>query len=333
MGRIADFGVVQSVEITVLVDNNADLIARSTDTVRRFTKEPLLAEHGLAVLVDLEEAGVSILWDAGISQIALLGNAERMELDLTAVDRIALSHGHRDHYAAMTQVIRRVARKPEPREWAKDAPMDKICSWVNGHKVPLIAHPAAFRERWTIAQDGKKHGPHQVPREEWEAAGAKIVLSEGPYRLGPGCWTTGAIPRNSFEQAGLPPSLAYREGDEFIRDFLDDDQAIIIHVRDKGLVILTGCAHSGVVNTVRYAREISGVDRVFAILGGFHLGRAKDDEIERTIDEMVSMMPEMVVPSHCTGFKATSRFSERMPDQFVQGVVGTKYLFGHHTGG
>jgi 7,8-dihydropterin-6-yl-methyl-4-(beta-D-ribofuranosyl)aminobenzene 5'-phosphate synthase len=326
VGRIDDFGAVQGVEITVLVDNSADLMVESTETVRRFTKEPLLAEHGLAAMIDLEESGVRILWDAGISQMALLENAERMEIDLTAVDKIALSHGHRDHYAAMTPVIRQVAGKPEPREWAKDAPVDEIRTWVEGHKVPLIAHPAAFRERWGIGEDGKKHGPHNVPREEWEAAGAEIVLSAGPYRLAPGCWTTGAIPRKSFEQSGIPSSLAYREGDEFIPDFLEDDQAVVIHVQDKGLVVLTGCAHSGVINTVRYAREISGVDRVFAILGGFHLGRAKDDEIERTIDEFVGMIPEMVVPAHCTGFKAMARFAERMPDQFVQGVVGTRYL-------
>jgi 7,8-dihydropterin-6-yl-methyl-4-(beta-D-ribofuranosyl)aminobenzene 5'-phosphate synthase len=223
-------------------------------------------------------------------------------------------------------VIRRVAGKPEPREWAEDASVEEIRTWVEGHKVPLIAHPAAFRERWGIGQDGKKHGPHNVPREEWEAAGAEIVLSEGPYRLAPGCWTTGAIPRRSFERSGIPSSLAYREGGEFIRDFLEDDQAVVIHVQDKGLVVLTGCAHSGVINTVRYAREISGVDRVFAVLGGFHLARAKDDEIERTIDEFVRMTPEMVVPAHCTGFKAMARFAERMPDQFVQGVVGTRYL-------
>ncbi|MEJ2733295.1 MAG: MBL fold metallo-hydrolase [Anaerolineae bacterium] len=326
MGRIDDFGVVPGVEITVLVDNSADLIVESTETVKRFTKKPLLAEHGLAALIDFEEAGVCILWDAGISQMALLENAERMEIDLTAVDKIALSHGHRDHYAAMTPVIRRVVGKPEPREWAKDASVDEIRSWVERHRVPLIAHPAAFRERWGIGKDGKKHGPHNVPREEWEAAGAEIVLSDGPYRLAPGCWTTGAIPRKSFERSGIPSSLAYREGNEFIRDFLEDDQAVVIHVQDKGLVVLTGCAHSGVINTVRYAREISGVDRVFAVLGGFHLARAKDDEIERTIDELVRMTPEMVVSAHCTGFKAMARFAERMPDRFVQGVVGTRYL-------
>ncbi len=326
MGR-ESFGDTAGVEITVLVENTADLLVKSTETVKRFTGNPLLAEHGFAALVELKEAGVRILWDAGISTLALLKNARLMKIDLATVDLIALSHGHGDHYAAMTEVLRAVARRPEPREWPPEASMEEIRTWAEGCNVRLVAHPAAFRERWGIAKDGRKYGPHVAPRAEWEAAGAEIVLSEGPYRLGPGCWTTGAVPRRSFEKAGTPPSRAYREGDEFLRDRLDDDQAIVINVRDKGLVVLSGCAHSGIVNTVHHAREISGVDQVHAILGGFHLAPAKDDEIEKTVGEIAKLQPTMVVPTHCTGLKAIAEFARRMPDQFVQGVVGTKYLF------
>lgn len=327
MSHIEDFGQTEEVEITVLVDNRADLLVKSTDTVKRFTDTPLLGEHGFAALVDLKSAGVRILWDAGISQIVLLENARRMKIDLVTVDKIALSHGHRDHYASMTSVIQQIAIQPEPREWSKDAPLEEIRAWAQVRRVPLIAHPAAFRERWRIAKDGKKYGPHLIPRAEWEAVGAEIILSSGPYRLGPGCWTTGAVPRYSFEGAGTPSSMVYRQGDEFPRDYLDDDQSIVINLKGKGLVVLTGCAHSGVVNTVRFARELSGVEEVLAILGGFHLGQAKDDEIDRTIDEMIGLKPELVVPSHCTGFKAMARFSQRMPEAFVLGVVGTRYLF------
>ena len=327
MGRIEGFGSTRDVAITVLVENSADLLARSNETVKRFTKKPLLAEHGFAALVDLKEAGVRILWDAGVSETALLENARLMEIDLSSVDAIALSHGHRDHYAAMSEGGQRIARRPESREWPADAPMDEMREWAKARKVPLIAHPAAFRERWGIARDGRKFGPHIAPREEWEVAGAEIALSEGPYKLGPGCWTTGTVPRRSYEQAGTPPSAAYREGDEFMRDLIEDDQAIAIRVKDKGLVVLSGCAHSGIVNTVNYAREISGVDEVHAIVGGFHLAPAKDDEVERTIDEIAALRPKMVVPSHCTGFKAIAEFSRRMPDEFVLGVVGSTYLF------
>jgi 7,8-dihydropterin-6-yl-methyl-4-(beta-D-ribofuranosyl)aminobenzene 5'-phosphate synthase len=327
MGRIEDFGGTQDVAITVLVDNRADLYAKSTDTVKRYTDEPLLAEHGFAALIDLVDAGVRILWDAGMTQIALVENAKRLGIDLQAIDKIALSHGHLDHYAAMTDMIREIAQLPGPREWGKDATSKEVDDWLEGYRVPLIAHPAAFRERWWIGKDGKKRGPRMVPRDEWQAVGADIILSEGPHELGPGCWTTGAVPRLSFERAGTPSTNAYRQGDEFIRDYLDDDQSIIINVKHKGLVVLTGCAHAGIVNTVNYAREISGVNSVWAIMGGFHLATANDEEIQRTIDEIKKLKPAMVVPSHCTGFKAITKFAQQMPDQFVLGVVGTRYLF------
>jgi 7,8-dihydropterin-6-yl-methyl-4-(beta-D-ribofuranosyl)aminobenzene 5'-phosphate synthase len=328
MSKTQSFGETSNVEITVLVDNRADLIVRSTETVKRFTDEPLLAEHGFAALVELKDAGLTILWDAGVTDIALLENARRMEIDLAAVDKIALSHGHGDHYASMTDVLKIVAGRPEPHEWDQDTPADEIRAWIEAGKVPLIAHPAALRERWGFDEKrGKKYGPRITPHAEWEAAGADIILSEGPYPLGPGCWTTGAVPRRSFEQAGTPANRAYRDGDEFKRDRLEDDQSIVLNVKDKGLVVLTGCAHSGVVNTVRYAQEISGVDRVYAILGGFHLAPASDDDIARTIDEIESLQPALITPTHCTGFPAIAEFSRRMPDQFVLGVVGTRYLF------
>jgi 7,8-dihydropterin-6-yl-methyl-4-(beta-D-ribofuranosyl)aminobenzene 5'-phosphate synthase len=328
MSRIENFGDTQNVEITVLVDNRADLLVESTDTVIRFSNEPLLAEHGFAALIDLQDADVRIQWDAGMTRTALLENVACMEIDLASINSIALSHGHGDHYAAMTDVIKMVAGPPSSKEWDKDATMEEIRSWAEGYrKVPLIAHPAAFRERWRIGKDGKKYGPRFVPHTEWEAAGAEIVLSEGPYQLGPGCWTTGEVPRLSFETAGTQQSRHYRDGNAFVRDYMEDDQSIVINVKGKGLVILSGCAHSGIVNTVDYARKISGVDRVWAILGGFHLAPAEDEEIQRTVDEIKALKPVMIVPSHCTGFKAMSQFAQQMPDEFVLGTVGTKYVF------
>jgi 7,8-dihydropterin-6-yl-methyl-4-(beta-D-ribofuranosyl)aminobenzene 5'-phosphate synthase len=206
--------------------------------------------------------------------------------------------------------------------------MEEILEWVKGRPVPLIAHPAAFRERWGIDDDGKKYGPNVMARrQEWEAAGARVILSKVPHKLDDGCWTTGEVPRVSFEQSGRSANRAYRQGSQFLRDDLEDDQAVVINVGSKGLVVVAGCAHAGIVNTVNYAREISGVRKVWAILGGFHLAPAGDEEIQRTIDEIVAMDPAMVVPTHCTGFKATSEFARRMPEQFVIGIVGTTYLF------
>jgi len=311
MPRIEDFGAATNVAVTILVDNRADLIVRSTDDIQYFTKKPLLAEHGFAALIDLRDAGVRVLWDAGVSRVALMENMARMEIDPTGIDAIALSHGHWDHTGAMLEVIEAV--QAGRRE---------------GERVPLVAHPGALREHWAIDRQGKVHGPiHAPPVAKWEEAGAEIVPSEGPYRLGPGCWTTGYVPRKTFEQAGVPKSLYTKEGEELIPDYVNDDQAIAIHVQGKGLVIVAGCAHAGILNTIYYAQEISGVDRVWAALGGFHLARTPEDEVQRTIDGIAALDPALVVPEHCTGFNAIRRFADQMPGAFSLGLVGATYFF------
>jgi 7,8-dihydropterin-6-yl-methyl-4-(beta-D-ribofuranosyl)aminobenzene 5'-phosphate synthase len=328
MRKIKDFGTTQDIAITVLVDNQADLMVESTDTVKRYTEGPLLAEHGFSALIDLKAAGVKILWDAGMTQIALLENMKRLDVAPASINAIALSHGHGDHTAAVTEVLKAMHLSPSPKKWATDASPQEIRRWSSGRQVTLVAHPDAFRERWSLDKDGTKHGPFlPPPSQEWEAIGAELILCKNPYELAPGCWTTGFVPRRSFEKSGRPTTLFYRDGDTFIPDDIEEDQAIILNVEGKGLVVLAGCAHSGIVNTVNYARKISGVDQVWAILGGFHLARATEEELERTIDALAALQPALIAPSHCTGFAAICRFATRMPDAFVHGVVGTTYLF------
>jgi 7,8-dihydropterin-6-yl-methyl-4-(beta-D-ribofuranosyl)aminobenzene 5'-phosphate synthase len=323
-----DFGEVQDVEVTILVDNRADLIVSSTDMVKRYKEGPLLAEHGFAALIDLKLCGTRILWDAGITPTTALENMRRMKIDPKSIDMIAISHGHRDHTSGVTDILNAMEIAPELQEWEPNTTAEEVLKGIEWPKVPLVVHPAAFRERWRIPKDEKMVGPMMPPpKEEWEAAGAEIILSEEPYQLAPGCWTTGNVPRRSFEKSGRGSAMAYREGDSFLPDDIEEDQSIIINVKGKGLVVVSGCAHSGIVNTVNYGREISGVEKVWAILGGFHLGRSPDDEIAMTVEEIKVLNPELIAPSHCTGFKAMSQFSMEMPDAFVYGVVGTKYIF------
>jgi len=327
MSKTRDFGEVGTAAVTVLVDNQADLILGSTDTVMRYVKEPLLAEHGFAALIDLNGGEVRILWDAGISRVALLENMRRMKIDPASIHKIVLSHGHADHTASVSEVLRAMDLRPKPKEWEAGVPSEEMHRWVEGQRVPLIVHPAAFRERWVVRKNGTKYGPFlPPPHEEWETMGAELVLSEGPYELGPGCWSTGYIPRMSFEQSGT--SIVFcLEGDELKPDDVEEDQAITINIRGKGLVVVSGCAHAGIVNTVNYAKKISGVEEVWSVLGGFHLAEAKDEAIDRTIAEMKAYRLTMVVPSHCTGFKATCEFARQMPREFVVGAVGTTYVF------
>jgi 7,8-dihydropterin-6-yl-methyl-4-(beta-D-ribofuranosyl)aminobenzene 5'-phosphate synthase len=316
------------VAITVLVDNRADLIVESSETVKYFRDKPLLAEHGFSALVELQDAGKRILWDAGVTRIALLENMRRMEIDPAIIDTIAISHGHRDHTAAVGDILAAMDLAATGKEWPAEADIEEMSIYAQGRRVPVIAHPAAFRERWAVGKDGKKHGPHEgPPRAAWEAAGAELITSEGPYQLSPGCWLTGYVPRRSFEQSGRSKRSFYRDGDELLRDDIEEDQAIAINVKGKGLVVLAGCAHSGIVNTVHHAQQVSGVDRVWAILGGFHMARAKPPEVQRTIDAIKKLKPHMIVPSHCTGFSAIAQFAAQMSGAFVPGVVGATYLF------
>ncbi len=327
MPRIDGFGETQDVAVRVLVDNRTDLLVESADSIKYFDKS-LLAEHGFAALVDLEGAGQRILWDAGGTRTTLTENLKRMEIDPATIDTVALSHGHGDHTTGLTELLRGMGLRAKFRDWKPDVAIEEIERYRQGRQVPIIVHPAAFRERWAIADDGTRHGPAlPPPRGEWESLGATVVLAEQPSELGPGCWTTGCIPRRSFEMMGTPATSAYREGSAFLRDDVDDDQAIVMNVRGKGLVVLTGCAHAGIINTVNYAREISGVDEVWAIIGGFHLARATDQEIRRTIEEIKAIKPRLLAPSHCTGLNALCRFTSEMPEPFAQGLVGATFLF------
>ncbi|MEW5870544.1 MAG: MBL fold metallo-hydrolase [Chloroflexota bacterium] len=328
MTQIKNFDSTGDVVITILVDNRADLIVESSETVKYFGDEPLLAEHGFSALVELRRAGIKILWDAGVTRVALMENMRRMKIDPASIDKIALSHGHDDHTASVTDVLAAIYAPPQHREWADGVDFEALHSHLEQGRVPTIAHPAAFRERWGVKKDGTYVGPFlPPPRAEWEAAGADIILSEQPFELGPGCWTTGQIPRRSFEKSGRPTTLRYRQGQQFQADDLEEDQAIVINVQGKGLVVLSGCAHSGIVNTLDYARQISGVERVWAVLGGFHLARAEEEELQQTVRAVAQLQPALIVPSHCTGFKAMCRFAAQFPEVFLPGVVGAAYSF------
>jgi 7,8-dihydropterin-6-yl-methyl-4-(beta-D-ribofuranosyl)aminobenzene 5'-phosphate synthase len=293
------------VTINVVVDNYANALLKSQPGVDRYgsVTEPLLAEHGLSVHLRLGESGRGVLLDAGLSKVALLHNLPRLKIDPRAVDQVVISHGHPDHTGALEGFLA-----------------------LAGRPMPVVVHPDAFLERWRQLSDGSREGPWQQDRGAWENAGAEIVSLVEPYELAPGCLATGPVPRRTDFEKGSS-SIVYRRGTEFLTDPIRDDQSIVINVKGKGLVVVSGCAHAGIVNTVLYAREISGVDRVWAVLGGFHLQGAAEDVMSRTIGELKALGPQLIMPCHCTGFEATCRFAEEMPGQFLIGAVGTTLRF------
>lgn len=299
------------VEITVLVDNYTDMFVPPTTPVDRrlpfSTNRMLLAEHGLSCLVRIFAGNNehTILLDAGLSRNGLFHNARELGIDLRTAEAVVLSHGHFDHFGGLMDLFEGAT-----------------------HQLPVIAHPDAFLKR-RLNIPGKS--PVDLPQLDAVAlkkAGADIQQKTGPSTLAGGCLiVTGVVERkNSFEK-GMPGMEAFID-ERWQADPINDDQALVINVKDKGLVVISGCAHAGIINTVEYAKKCTGVDHIHAVLGGFHLsGQGFAQVIPPTVDAMKRINPDYIVPMHCTGWEAMTRFFEEMPGKCILNTVGTTFVF------
>jgi 7,8-dihydropterin-6-yl-methyl-4-(beta-D-ribofuranosyl)aminobenzene 5'-phosphate synthase len=312
-----DLREVDRVEILTLQDNTIDLtqqdnnevIQRAMPLVGLEIKNSILAEHGFSSLVTVTEGEASrcMLFDFGFSEHGAAFNADALGADLTRVEAMALSHGHLDHVGGIRELVNRTGKTD----------------------IPLVLHPAAFRNPrfLKISDDFKLFFP-PFTREKAAAAGAAVVDTEQPYAmLDHAAAFLGQIPRTTAFEKGAPNLYCEIDGQEQPDPF-DDDSAIVFNVKGKGLVVLSGCAHSGIVNTVAYAKEATGVDRVLAVMGGFHLsGMDLDTVIQPTIDALKAVNPTYIVPTHCTGRQAIQMIEKEMPESFVLNMSGTRLTF------
>ena len=274
------------VKLTTLTENTAGKVG-------------LLAEHGLAILV--EAHGRRILFDTGQSTTAV-HNARLLGVDLTAIDAIVLSHGHNDHAGGLKEVLREVGR--------------------GGREVTVVAHPAMWTPRYSV-REGERPRFNGVPyrREELESLGARFRLDTGPVALGPGITTTGEVPRvTPFER--LDSALKVREGDAWQQDQLLDDLSLVVRA-EAGLVVVLGCAHSGIVNTLLHARKVTGVERILAVVGGTHLGFGKPEQVEESVRALREFGVGRLGVSHCTGLPAAARLASEFGDRFFFNSAGT----------
>ncbi len=261
-----------------------------------------IGEHGFSALV--EAGDQNILFDTGSGK-GLISNGLTFGKDLRAVEKICLSHGHFDHTEGLAQVLP-LMRNPV-----------------------VYAHPGIFQERFGERRLGETvirrfiGIPHRS--EYLEQLGARFHLECGFQEIAPGVFLTGEIPRETPFEKGDPNLLIPFSG-SFTQDPVLDDQSMVI-LTSEGLVVLMGCAHSGMINTLRYAQRKTGQQRIRAVLGGTHLGFLSPEQLEESISELEAMEPKLVAVSHCTGLPAAARLMQRFGERFRFAHVGTSFSF------
>ena len=306
---------VNRVEILTLMDNYVDVLLRSTDAVTRpplakdldLPTDTLLAEHGLSMLVTAYQGKEkhTVLFDTGHSPVGVPHNIELLEVNLDEVEALVLSHGHMDHTGSLSIVLDKIA-KP----------------------IPLVVHPDAFvSPRYFGLDDGRKlQFPATLVKTDLEDRKVELVVSKTPTLLAHDLVAvTGEVERVTEFEKGLPNAVLERNG-KLEKDPIADDQSLILNLKGKGLVVLSGCAHAGIINTILHAQKITGIRKIHAVIGGFHLsGPSFEPIIEETIRELKEMEPAVIVPMHCTGWKAIERFSQEFPASFILNSVGSRF--------
>ena len=301
----------ERVEVTVLVDNYTDLLLQSTDVVKRNRLSPpqgFLAEHGFSCLIKTIDGPEehAALMDVGNSGISLLHNARLLKIDLSKVEALVLSHGHFDHCGALGEVL------PQLRKG-----------------IPIVLHPDAFLpRRVNLPALGILASLFPPSENMLKEAGTEIRKVRQDSTLGLGSLLVlGEIERTTEFEKGMPGAEAEIEG-RWVNDPFLDDRGVVVKIKNKGLVVIGGCSHAGIINTVKHAQKATGTREVHAVLGGFHLaGPMMESVIGPTIGEMKKMGPRFVIPGHCTGWAAINRFAGEMPEQFILNAVGTTYVF------
>lgn len=247
---------------------------RLTILVDNLAKSGLVVEHGFSAFIEV--GGQRILFDTG-QGTALAHNAHHLQVDLCSAQQVVLSHGHYDHTGGLVSVVQRA---PE---------------------VKIHAHPGVMKARYAIREDGVKSiGLPDAPRFtlECNCMGSRVDWTTAATQIATGVTLSGPIPRaTDYETTGGPFFLDVAGTQA---DPIEDEMALWM-VTPKGLVVVMGCGHAGVINTLTHAMATSGVSRVHAVVGGFHLLEASPQRIERTLHALAEINPDLVVPVHCTG--------------------------------
>ncbi|MGP8079844.1 MAG: MBL fold metallo-hydrolase [Dehalococcoidales bacterium] len=272
-------------KITTLSENTADNLG-------------LLAEWGLSILVETGET--KILLDTG-QTTSVTHNAKALGIDLRKVDKIVLSHGHSDHTGGLMNVLK-----------------------IMGKKVEIVAHPDVVNAKYSGKQEDKRENvamPFQL--QELEKLGAQFKLSRKPVKLSADIMTTGEVPMlTDFE--GMPAGRFFvKEEGKWQADELNDDLALVINTK-PGLIVVLGCSHHGMINTLYHAQKITGRKEIRMVIGGCHLINSPLERVYRTIDALEALNVQKIGVSHCTGLESSAIMAQALGDRFFYNNACTR---------
>jgi len=306
---------VDRAEVTIVMDNFVDVLLAGSEDVERYVaydwsdRRQLVAEHGFSALLTVESDGrrSSVLYDAGLTPDALGRNLDVLGIPVVDLRAIVISHGHADHHGGLEGLFARYGHR----------------------RLPLVIHPEAWRERKVVFPTGTELRLPPPSRADLEAEGLELVEERGQtLLLDDTVLVSGQVERVTEFEQGFPLHHA-RSGAGWEPDpMIWDDQNVIVDVKGRGLVIVSGCSHSGAVNVLRNAQRLTGRDRIAGFVGGCHLtGGIFEPIIEPTIEAFSAADVGRVLPAHCSGWKAVHLFARAMPAAFVQPAVGTVVRF------
>jgi 7,8-dihydropterin-6-yl-methyl-4-(beta-D-ribofuranosyl)aminobenzene 5'-phosphate synthase len=318
---IVDRPIVDRLVVTTVVDNAYDalLTAGTFGTLRvertatprgDDPRPPMLAEHGFALVVESWRGGEhrTLLVDFGKRATTLLNNLEAVGVDAGRFDALLLSHGHDDHYGGLLPFLGAARGRLRP----------SLSLHVGGDDT--------FAHRWAVETDGRRVDYGRLDADKVAASGACVEMPGRPTPvLGHGL-SSGPIPRVTPYEA-VPARFRVARGEDLAPDLFQGEHALGYHVRGRGLVAITSCGHAGIINSVRQLRQVSGVERVHAILGGFHLSGAPPERIARTVEAFRELAPDALVPMHCAGADLVFELRRHMPDRLIPHTNGSRYIF------
>jgi 7,8-dihydropterin-6-yl-methyl-4-(beta-D-ribofuranosyl)aminobenzene 5'-phosphate synthase len=323
---VFDLEPVDSVTVTTLMDNVTDPFMPDQGPARwpplpafRGARQPastmedgdvpdvLLADGGFSVLVEVAKNGArrQILFDIGSTPDGVVENMRRLDVDPQGIETIVCSHGHFDHTAGLDGLVKRLGR-------------------VN---LPVLIHPQFWRRR-RLAIPGRE--PGEIPTTSRRAlidAGFEVIEEQQPsFLFDRSVLVTGEVPRTTGYEAGFPLQQAWLDGHWQPDPLVLDDQALIVDIKDKGLLVITGCGHAGIINICRYARQLTKERPLYAVMGGFHLnGPFFEPLIPRVLDDLNALAPSVLVPAHCSGWRAQHAMGARFGEAFIPSSVGTRF--------